>query len=400
LRHLVDQLEVSDDDRAEAIIRVLDVDWRRLCKDLEFASDYTHSQLFRQVYEDEFGSPGGKPFGLLLGDFEIGAGSEDMSTLRSISRIAASAFAPFVAQAHPSLMGLDHIHDLERQLDLHIRFESPEMRRWNELRDTEESRFVGLTIPRVLIRAPYLDDGSHDHGFRFAEDLSAADAGSYCWVGGIWALGGLAIRAFQESGWFADMRGIRRGQRGAGLVDGLIAPDHGTDAPGVACRAPLDVAITDEIEHELSGSGLICLCPNGESGDVAFYSIPSLSRTRKSSNEQASANAGVSAMLPHMLCVSRFAHALKAIARSNIGTMQDQATLRDGLNKWIRKYVIEGSSGSAEQRARYPLSDAQVELEPLGNSGNFSCILRLVPHLQFEAGTANVQLKTILEPTR
>ncbi len=399
LEYLVDQLGSSEDEHAEIIISILDVDWRRLGKDLEFASDYTQSQLFRMIYDDEFGSPGGKPFGLLLGDFEIGAGRDDLSALRSISRTAAAAFAPFVAQAHPSLLGLDQIRDLQRQLDLRIRFESPEMRRWNDLRGTEESRFVGLTLPRVLIRLPYVDDGSLDHGFRFAEDLSADAAGSYCWAGGIWALGGVAIRAFQESGWFADMRGIRRGQRGGGLVEGLIAPDYGTDAPGVACRAPLDIAITDEIEHELAGNGFICLCPNGDSGDAAFYTIPSLSRLRKNT-DQASANSNVSAMLPYMLCVCRFAHALKVIARNNIGSTQDQATLRAALNKWIRRFVIEGSSSSAEQRARFPLSEAEVELEAIGNSGNFSCVMRLVPHLQFEAGAANVQLKTVLEAAR
>jgi type VI secretion system ImpC/EvpB family protein len=406
LLHLVEQVESRDDEAPQAMVKVYDVEWRELANDLEFSPEFTQSQLFRRVYDEEFGAPGGQPFGLLLGDFEIGAGTagspqRDLSVLRLVADTAAAAFAPFIAQASPALLGLGHMRELQRQLDLRLRFDSPEMIRWKELRRAEEARFLGLTVPRTLARLPYRDDGVHDFGFRFDEDVSAPEAGAYCWGSGIWALGGVAMRVFQECGWFADMRGVRPGMRGGGLVDGLPRADHGTDAPGIAIRTPLEVMITDETERELAEHGFICLCPNGDNGDAAFYTVPSLSRPPIYSTDEANANASISAMLPYLLSVSRFAHALKVIARDRIGAAEEASTLQSRLRDWIRAYVVEGSLSSPEQRARFPLSGADIQLEPVeGGAGHYNCVVHLEPHLQFDQVVASMTLKTRLERRR
>jgi type VI secretion system ImpC/EvpB family protein len=405
LRYLVNDVVPADDEHAQTIVKLFDIEWRELAKDVEFAGEFTQSLFFRSVYDQEFGAPGGKPYGLLLADYEIGAtgagsASHDLTVLRAIGDTAAAAFAPFVAQADAALLGLDHIRDLQRQLDLRLRFNSPEMRRWNDLRAGPDSRFLGLVLPRILIRLPYLDDGQHDFGFRFREDVSDADGRGYCWASGIWALGSVAIRAFQESGWFVDIRGVRRGERGSGLVDGLPQADYGSDSPGVCVRTPVEICITDETERELAEQGFICLCPSGAAGDAAFYTIPSLSRPAVYETAEATANANISAMLPYMLCVSRFAHALKVMVRDQIAGAHDAESLNRMLTRWITRYVVEGSTSTASQRASHPLAAASVQVEPLDQSGSYNCVMHLEPHLQFDQMVASVTLKTRLEQPR
>lgn len=405
VQFLTDSAQPTAEDAAPVIIRLLSVTWTELRNDLQYATEFYQSYLFRQIYDQAIGMPGGEPFGLLLGNFEIGLREAKdqhggIATLRMIGDVAAAAFAPFVAQAHPSLLGLSSFADLHRQSESMTRADSPEMRQagWVELRQSEEARFLGLTIPRVLSRPPHTDDKLDDAGFRFREDVSAGDSSAFCWASSIWALGAVAITTFMNCGWFAGMRGVNSGERGAGLVDGLPSVDFNTDAPGVAIRTPLDLSLTDALERQLAELGLICLCPDAIGGDVAFYTVPTLSKPRAFTSAEANSNAALSSMLPYMLCVSRFAHTLKVIARDQIGTATEHTDLKSTLDKWIARYVAEGPISSPKQRAKMPLSQASVELVPAAGDGKFNCVMRLQPHLQFENIDATMTLRTRLEP--
>ncbi|MBV8609951.1 MAG: type VI secretion system contractile sheath large subunit, partial [Singulisphaera sp.] len=332
LRYLVGKL--PDDDSVK--IRMLSVSWGELVQDQARALEFDQSQLFRKVYEAEFGHPGGEPFGVLLGDYEIrhrlGADHpyDDIETLSKISTVAAAAFAPFITGVHPSFFGLDSFTELERPLNLSRTFEQLEYLNWRALRQSEDARFVGLTLPRVLMRLPYGAGGARVAGLRSREEVEGPDCSNYLWGNAVYAFGGVLIRCFAHSGWLADIRGVRQGvdPRGGkvcldegGLVSGLPVHSFRTDKIGVATKCSTDVIITDDQERELGDLGFIPLCHCYDSEFSAFYGNQSIQKPAKYDDPKATANARLSAMLQYMLCVSRFAHYLKVISRDKIGSM-------------------------------------------------------------------------------
>ena len=400
LHYLVDETREGSNVK----IRVLNVSWKELARDAE-AFDFDQSQLFRKVYSGEFGVPGGEPFGVLIGDYEIRPGLDkdhpvdDVATLRSISHVSAAAFAPFVAAAHPSMFGLEDFTGLERTIDLQRIFDQKKYLSWQSFRKEEDSRFVGLTMPRVLARLPYEDDPARADGFRFREDVSGPDRKKYLWGNAAFAFAGVLVRAFAETGWFADIRGVRRGIETGGLVTGLPAHSFATDRRNVAQKASTDVVITDILEKSLSELGFIPLCHCKDTEFSAFYTNASVQRPKKYDRRVATVNARMSAMLQYMLCVSRFSHYLKVITRDNIGSFIEAKDCEDDLTRWLANYITPDTDAAAEVKSRHPLREAKVEVRARpGGPGTFDCVVHLWPHYELDDLTASIRVKSELAP--
>ncbi|MEO2013330.1 MAG: type VI secretion system contractile sheath large subunit, partial [Fuerstiella sp.] len=246
-----------DDQQAKVEIRVLDVSKRELMRDFDKAPEFDQNALFWKVYEEEFGMPGGTPYGVLLANYEFTNHPNDLDLLSQLSGVAAAAFAPVITSASPELIGLETFADLEKPVNLENIFQQARHRKWHSLREQSDTQFLGLTLPRILMREPYRDDGGHRHGFRFVEDVQGADREAYLWGSSAWAMGAVILRAFDSCGWFAEIRGVERGVEGGGLVTGL--PTHGfrTDENGVAMRSSVEVAISDAQETALSDLGFV-----------------------------------------------------------------------------------------------------------------------------------------------
>lgn len=397
LRFLVQQAEPDEG----VMIRVLNVTWSELARDAEQALEFDQSQLFRKIYSEEFGAPGGLPFGLLVGDYQIRHKPsaehpiDDLSVLGSIAQVAAASFSPFVSAAHPSLFGLDDFAQLERPMSLPRIFEQLEYIKWNALRDSEDARFLGLALPRVLMRTPYVNSTARSDGFCFREEVEGPDCSGYLWGNAAYAFAAVAMRAFAASGWLADIRGVRRGEAAGGLVTGLPAHNFGVDAPGVSLKSSTDVVITEDLEKELSDLGFIPLCHCKDTEFCAFHANQSVQRPKKFDQLAATTNARMSSMLQYVLCASRVAHYLKVLARDKIGSFAEAHELQDFLTRWVTNYVSPDAEASEAVKARFPLREAQVRVrERPGRPGEYFCDMHLLPHYQLDALTASVKLRT------
>ena len=408
LQRLTEQVEDADDN---VKIRLLDVTWRELVRDLDRAIEFDQSHLFRKVYTAEFGMPGGEPFGVLLGDYAIRHGrsqthpEDDVGALRSIAQVAAASFAPFVAGAHPSLLDLDSFRDLERPIDLGHAFVDPAHTAWNALRDLEDTRFVGLTLPRTLMRLPYRDDPVRADGFRYEEDVTAPDGSHYLWGSAIYAFGEVLIRTFIENGWMAGIRGVERDSETGGLVTTLPGDWFQTDAPELVPKGSLEVQLTDDQEKELGELGFIPLSHCQGTALAAFYGNQSIQRWRDPAREGksrtvAEINAKLSSMLQYMFCVSRFAHYVKVIGRDKVGSHARASEIERLLNDWLISYATSNESAPPEVQAKYPLRDARVEVREIpGRPGVYQSIVHLRPHFQLDQMTSSVKLVTELFAT-
>jgi type VI secretion system ImpC/EvpB family protein len=403
LHYLVEQVPEGEHIK----VRVLNVSWKELTRDVERALEFDQSQLFRKVYSDEFGTPGGEPFGVLLGDYEVRPRpgpehpTDDVGALLHLSAVAAAAFAPFVAAAHPSILGLDSFTELERRLNLPRTFEQPDYLKWRALRQTEDARFLGLVLPRVLVRLPYRDAATRVDGFRFREEVEAPDRSGYLWGSAVYAFGAVLARAFAESGWLADLRGARRGEPGGGVVAGLPVHAFATDAAGVAPKSSTDALVADAQEKELSDLGFMPLCHCPDTELAAFYGNPSVQRPPRYDRPAATANARLSAMLQYVLCVARFAHYLKVIARDKIGTFMGPQECEDYLRRWVLNYTVSNDEIDLETKAKYPLREADVQIrEHPGKPGSYLGVFHLRPHFQLDQIVTAVRLATELAPGR
>ncbi len=403
LRYLTGQAEGAENVK----IRVLSVSWIEIARDLERAIEFDQSQLFRKVYSEEFGVPGGEPFGLLLGDYEIRPRPsaehpvDDVAALGAISQVAAAAFAPFVAGVHPSMFGLDQFAELEQPLHLAKTFDQLEYLKWKTLRQTEDARFVGLTLPRTLMRLPYKDDGVRVDGFRFHEEVSGPDRSAYLWGNAAYAFGAVVVRAFAETGWLAGIRGVERDVLGGGLAPGLPVHCFSTDRHGVAPKCSTDVVVTDFQEQELSELGFIPLCHCADTEFSAFYGNQSVQIPKRYDETAATVNARISAMLQYMLCVSRFAHYLKVAARDKIGSFTEADQCEGYLNHWLQQYVTSDSEASRAVKAVYPLREASVRVrEHPGKPGSYLCVAHLWPHFELDDATTTLKVTTELSPAR
>jgi len=401
LRYLVEQLEEGQNVK----IRVLNATWEELARDLERAIEFDQSQLFRKVYGDEFDMPGGEPFGVLLGDYEIrhlpGAEhpADDVAALTAISHVAAAAFAPFVAAADPSLLGLERFDGLAHPLNLPRTFEQLEYLKWRAFRETEDARFVGLALPRVLARLPYEDDGTRVDGFRFREEVAGPDAAKYLWGTAVYAFGAVVVRSFAQSGWLARIRGAQRGAEEGGLVAGLPVHSFSTDKRGIATKCSTDVMIADRQEPELSEVGFLPLCHCQGTEFAAFYANHSVQKPKQYDDPAAQLNAKLSAMLQYMLCVSRFSHYLKVVARDKVGGFAEPEELEDFLHRWIHQYVTADGEATPEVKARLPLRQAEIRVRRHPEKpGCYLCVAHLWPHFELDELTAALRITTELTP--
>jgi type VI secretion system ImpC/EvpB family protein len=400
LRFLVEQ--VPEGSNVE--IKVLNVSWKELTRDLTVrALEFDQSELFRKVYSEEFGSPGGKPYGVLLGDYEIRHRMSadypynDVETLSAIAGVAAAAFAPFIAAAHPSLLELTSFADLERPLNLTQTFDHLDYLKWKAFRKKEDARFVGLTLPRVLARLPYGEDNARVDGFRFREEVSAPHRANYLWGNAAYAFGAVLIQAFVESGWLADIRGARRGELSGGLVAGLPVHSFSTDKRGVAPKCSTDTIITDAQEKELGMLGLIPLCYCQDTELSAFYGNQSVQEPREYDQASATVNARLSAMLQYIFCASRFAHYVKVIGRDRVGSFTRAADVQNYLRTWLMNYTTANDRGGP----RHPLREARVEVEELPDKpGSFGCRIFLRPHYQLDQLASVLKLESTLAPSK
>jgi type VI secretion system protein ImpD len=404
LAYLAEQAEGMDNVK----IRMLDVSWRTLVKDLEKAIEFDQSQLFQKVYGEEFGTPGGEPFGVLLGDYQVrhrpgpGHPTHDIAALGEIAQVAAAAFCPFVTGVDPSLFGLERFEGLRLPIDLEKTFSQTEYVPWHAFREKDDARFVGLCVPRVLMRRPYADDGSRHDGFRFHEAVAGPDASRYLWGNPCYAFGVVLMRAFSAFGWFADIRGSRwEDGEGGGVVDMPAADAFATDRGDAALKFGTEVLVTDVLEKDLGDHGFIPLCHSRDTRKAVFYSNASAHRSAAYRDEAVTANAALSAMLQYMLCCSRFAHYVKVIGREKMGSFATAEECEQHLAEWLLGYAMDATGASEELRARYPLSDVKVEVKDVpGRPGVYMCVAHLKPHVQLDHMVSAVRLVTELAGAR
>jgi type VI secretion system protein ImpD len=388
-------------DSAEQVkIRVIHLTWAELCRDLERAIEFDQSQLFQKVYNEEFGMPGGEPFGLLIGDYEVSHQrseehpTDDVTALKALSQVAAAAFAPVILGASPALLGLDGFRDLSPTLDVSTAFRSPDHARWRGFQETDDCRFIGLALPRVLVRLPH-DEGSHHAPFRFDTNGRGADDDGYLWGCASYAFATVVVRAFAASGWFTDIRGARRDRPLGGLVIDLPAPSFATDRPGVALKPSSDICLTERQEKELSDLGFLPLLKAKDTAYSVYYSNQSVQRPQSYESVAATVNARVSAMLQYIICVSRFAHYLKILARDRVGSFATPEECEVFLQRWLLEYCNGNTNASPETLARYPLRQGRVEVrERPGRPGDFACTMHLVPYSQVDQVVSEFKLVT------
>ena len=414
LEFLIDRIP----DGGEGIkVKVLNISWPEVSNDLTRALEFDQSQLFKKIYENEFGHPGGEPLGIILGDYEMhirpapGHPQNDIDVLSQMAGVSAAAFAPFITSAHPSLFGLDSYGELERPFDLTSTFEQPDYIKWRSLRQLPDSRFLGLTLPRMLMRVPHGTPGAPGAGSRFKEETGGVDLDRALWGNAVYAFGAVVMRSYANSGWPADIRGVRQsspdraGNRicldDGGLVAGLPSHSFATDAEGVAIRCSTEVVITDSREKTLEDLGFIPLCHCQDTEFSAFYSNQSLQKPSKSDDPKATANAKLSAMLQYILCVSRFAHYIKVMARDQVGSMIRPEDVEEKLQAWLMKYTISNDSAGPEVKAKYPLREARVHVRELAATpGTYHCEIHLKPHFQLDQIQTALKFTTELAPAR
>jgi type VI secretion system protein ImpC len=376
-------------------LRVLNATRDELQKDLDKAVEFDQSNLFKKIYEEEYGTFGGNPFSLLLGDYEFGRHPQDIAFLNKASEVAAAAHAPFIAAASPRLFDMDGFTELGVPRDLAKLFESTELVGWRSFRETEDSRYVTLVLPHILLRLPYGPDTLPVDGLNFKEDVDGRNHARYLWGNAAWALGLRITTAFAQHGWTAAIRGVE----GGGVVDGLPAHTFRTDEGDVALKCPTEIAITDRREKELSDLGFIALCHCKGTDYAAFFGGATTQKVQTYSTNQANANARLSATLPYLLAASRFAHYLKVMMRDKIGAFASKTSIEKYLNDWISAYVLLNDDAPQSAKARFPLREARVDVTEIpGKPGAYNATVFLRPHFQLEELTASIRLVAELPP--
>jgi type VI secretion system protein ImpC len=385
LKYLLDQSETS----TQLKIRVLNASKKEVLKDLQRATEFDQSNMFKKIYEEEFGIFGGEPFGALIGDYEFGRHPEDVEFLERMSQVAGGAHAPFLTAANADLLNLESYTQLGDPRDVGKIFEGNVYAKWRSFRESEDSKYIGLAMPHILMRLPYGRDTKPVEEFSYEEKVDGTDHSKYLWGNAAYALGARLTNAFAKYGWCAAIRGVE----GGGLVEGLPTHTFSTDDGDVALKCPTEIAITDRREKELADQGLIPLVHCKGSDYAAFFSVQSANKPKKYDKPEANANARLSAQLPYILAVSRFAHYLKAIMRDKIGSFMSRADCETFLNKWIMQYVTEDDQAGQSVKAQYPLRNAKVEVvEVPGKPGVYRAIAFLRPHFQLDELTVSLRL--------
>ncbi|MBL5898142.1 type VI secretion system contractile sheath large subunit [Lelliottia amnigena] len=352
---------------------------------------WDQSPLFKKIYEEEYGQLGGEPYGCLVADYFFDHTAPDVDLLASIGKIAASAHVPFISGASPAVLQMESWQELSNPRDLTKIFtQNLEYAAWNSLRQGEDSRYIGLAMPRFLARLPYGIRTNPVDAFHFEETTDGADHSKYVWSNAAYAMAVNINRSFKEYGWCTLIRGVESG----GVVEGLPSHTFPTDDGGVDMKCPTEIAISDRREAELAKNGFIPLVHRKNTDYAAFIGAQSLQKPAEYYDSDATANANLSARLPYLFACSRFAHYLKCIVRDKVGTFKERDEMQRWLNDWVMNYVDgDPVNSTIETKARRPLAAAEVVVEDVeGNPGYYQAKFFLRPHFQLEGLTVSLRL--------
>jgi type VI secretion system protein ImpC len=388
LNHLVTHTETDE----LLKIRVMNVSKNEVSKTLKKykGTAWDQSPIFKKAYEEEYGQFGGEPFGCFVGDFHFDQSPPDVELLSGIAQVCAACHAPFVTGAAPSLLQMESWRELANPRDLTKIFSTPDYAAWKSLRESDDSRYIAMTMPRVLARLPYGAKTNPVEEFNFEEDTGIADHSKYSWMNSAYAMATNINQSFKAFGWCSRIRGIESG----GAVEGLPVHTFPSDDGGVDMKCPTEIAISDRREAELSKSGLMPLIHKKNTDFAAFIGAQSLHKPAEYDDPDATANANLGARLPYLFATCRFAHYLKCIVRDKIGSFKDRNAMQRWLQDWILKYVDGNPANSSEEtKAQKPLSAAEVVVEEVeGNPGYYSSKFYLKPHYQLEGLTVSLRL--------
>lgn len=387
LKHLVHNTETS----TQLKIRLLNASKREIQRDLDRAVEFDQSQLFKKLYEQEFGTPGGEPYGLLVGDYQFSHHPEDVDMLRNMSSIAAASFAPFISAASHEMFGLKSWADLATPRDLSKIFTTSDYAKWRSFRESEDSRFTVLTLPRALARLPYGEKSKRCDAFDYeeTENNQALAHDDYCWMNAAYLMANNITRAQAQYGWATAIRGAENG----GKIDNLPLHTFHSDDGDIDAKCPTEIGITDRREAELSKLGFLPLSHYKNTDYAVYFGAATCNEPKKYDTPEATANAAISSRLPYIMATSRFAHYLKVMTRDKLGSFMQASDCEAWLNQWIMKYVNTNAGGSEKMKKMYPLADAKVTVKEIpGQPGSYNAIAYLQPWLQLEELTASMRL--------
>jgi len=385
LSYLVQQTETS----SSLKIKLMNVSKSDLLKDFSKATEFDQSTLFKKIYEEEYGTLGGNPFGVLVGDYEFGRSPQDVELLEKMSGVAATSHAPFIAAASSALFNFDSFTELAGPRDLEKIFDNEAYLKWNMFRKSDDARYVGLCLPHVLLRLPYGKETVPVEEFDYEEKVDGRDHSKYLWGNAAYAFAARLTDAFARYEWCAAIRGVE----GGGLVEGLPAHAFITDDGDIATKCPTEIAITDRRENELSKLGFIPLCYYKGTDTAVFMAAQSAQKPQLYLDDDANANSRLSAQLQYILACSRFAHFLKTMMRDKIGSFMSRDQCEEFLNRWITHYVLLDDMATQEMKAKFPLRQARIEVSEIpGKPGAYNAVAFLRPHFQLEELAVSLRL--------
>jgi type VI secretion system protein ImpC len=386
LKYFVFQTETS----TMLKIKVLNISKGDLLKDLRKATEFDQSAIFKKVHDEGYGVLGGDPYAMLVGDYEFTRHPDDLEVLEKMSNVAAAAHAPFISAASPKLFNWESFTDLASPRDLANIFDNDNYIRWKSFRESDDSRYVGLCLPHILMRLPYGKETAPVEAFDFEEDVNGREHNKYLWGNAGFALAARVTDAFARYEWCAAIRGVE----GGGLVEGLPLHAFTSEDGDPTKKIPTEIAIPDRRENEFSRLGFIPLCYYQNTDTAAFIGTQSTQKPAVYLSDDANANANLSARLQYIFAVSRFAHYLKAMMRDKVGSFMSRQQCEIFLNQWIANYVLLDDLANQEQKAKYPLRDARIEVtEVAGKPGAYNAVAYLRPHFQLEE--LNVSLRLV-----
>ncbi len=388
LHYLVNNTETDENLK----IRVMNISKKDMSKTLRKfkGTAWDQSPIFKKIYEEEFGQFGGQPYGCLVADYFFDHSPPDVELLGEMSKIAAGAHAPLITGANPTLFQMDSWSELANPRVLTKIFQTPEYASWRSLRESEDSKYVALTMPRFLGRLPYGAKTDPVEAFAFEEATDGSDPSKYGWVNAAYGMAVNINRSFKQYGWCSRIRGVESG----GAVMNLPSHTFPTDDGGVDMKCPTEIAISDRREAELSKNGMMPLIHRKNSDVAAFIGAQSLHKPAEYDDPDATSNANLAARLPYLFATCRFAHYLKCMVRDKVGSFKSRTDMESWLQNWINKYVdFNADSSSEETKARKPLAAAEVVVEEVeGNPGYYSSKFFLRPHYQLEGLSVSLRL--------
>ncbi|MDR2666947.1 MAG: type VI secretion system contractile sheath large subunit [Holosporales bacterium] len=374
-------------------IRLLNASMKDIRGDLSKAIEFDQSSIFKKIYEEEYGTFGGSPYSCLIGDFYFSNHPQDIQLLEHISGLAAAAHTPFISATSALFFNLDKFEDMPLPRDLAKIFESPDFIKWNSFRNTEDSRYVALLLPRILMRLPYGPNTLPVAEFNFTENVGIGDTDKFCWGNPAYALGQRITSAFAKFSWTASIRGVE----GGGKVEGLPTYIFKTLEGDQTVKCPTEIAITDRREKELSDLGFISLCYCKGTDFAVFFGGQTAQKPKIYDQDDANANSSISARITYLLAASRFAHYIKVMIRDKIGSFLTKGTVESYLNRWLSSYVLLNDDAPASAKAEYPLREGRVDVYDVpGSPGAYKAVIYIRPHFQMEELTASIRLVATL----